>query len=366
MNFIYLISASPSSVLIFRSFSLSLSRSLARCITNTIVSLSFWPKSSSADSAHLPLTDYTQIVLTFWDSMVLWLFFFFFNWRHCNFLIFVFRPWIIDHEVSINIARDFKLCVITIGSAVLIGKVHCMFHFWGEGVLCCEDSRRWLFRFVALLFEVGEVLWILGIGFVGEMFAPVADGACEGSGVSGSIMIPQRFVWPYGGRRVFLSGSFTRYLVYYNATRRYDTCSSLFSLVDVNMGFYGFSLLWCQEWDWFIKDDLYCTCRWSDHIAMSPMEGCPAVFQVVCNLMPGFHQVVLPIWIWLANTRKKSSVWLTLLHRLLACMYVCAWWPLCSKASASLWKISVRGWSCKIVFAYLAGKNENQIREVCL
>ncbi|XP_014518823.1 sucrose nonfermenting 4-like protein isoform X1 [Vigna radiata var. radiata] len=71
------------------------------------------------------------------------------------------------------------------------------------------------------------------------MFAPVADGACEGSGVSGSIMIPQRFVWPYGGRRVFLSGSFT---------------------------------------------------RWSDHIAMSPMEGCPAVFQVVCNLMPGFHQ----------------------------------------------------------------------------
>ncbi|KAG2395135.1 Sucrose nonfermenting 4-like protein [Vigna angularis] len=79
----------------------------------------------------------------------------------------------------------------------------------------------------------------VGIGFVGEMFAPVADGACEGSGVSGSIMIPQRFVWPYGGRRVFLSGSFT---------------------------------------------------RWSDHIAMSPMEGCPAVFQVVCNLMPGFHQ----------------------------------------------------------------------------
>ncbi|ESW19034.1 hypothetical protein PHAVU_006G091100 [Phaseolus vulgaris] len=71
------------------------------------------------------------------------------------------------------------------------------------------------------------------------MFAPVPDGTCEGSGVSGSILIPQRFVWPYGGRRVFLSGSFT---------------------------------------------------RWSDHIAMSPMEGCPAVFQVVCNLLPGLHQ----------------------------------------------------------------------------
>ncbi|RDY11313.1 Sucrose nonfermenting 4-like protein, partial [Mucuna pruriens] len=66
-----------------------------------------------------------------------------------------------------------------------------------------------------------------------------ADTACDGSGVSGPILIPQRFVWPYGGTRVFLSGSFT---------------------------------------------------GWSDHIAMSPMEGCPAVFQVVCNLMPGFHQ----------------------------------------------------------------------------
>ncbi|KAH1195902.1 Sucrose nonfermenting 4-like protein [Glycine max] len=60
-----------------------------------------------------------------------------------------------------------------------------------------------------------------------------------GSGVSGPILIPRRFVWPYGGTTVFLTGSFT---------------------------------------------------RWSNHIAMSPMEGCPAVFQVVCNLMPGFHQ----------------------------------------------------------------------------
>ncbi|KAG4928826.1 hypothetical protein JHK84_054375 [Glycine max] len=71
------------------------------------------------------------------------------------------------------------------------------------------------------------------------MFASVVDGACEGSGVSGPILIPRRFVWPYGGTTVFLTGSFT---------------------------------------------------RWSNHIAMSPMEGCPAVFQVVCNLMPGFHQ----------------------------------------------------------------------------
>ncbi|OIW13568.1 hypothetical protein TanjilG_29309 [Lupinus angustifolius] len=59
------------------------------------------------------------------------------------------------------------------------------------------------------------------------------------SGLSGPIMIPKRFVWPYGGRRVFLSGSFT---------------------------------------------------RWSENIPMSPMEGCPSVFQVVCSLTPGYHQ----------------------------------------------------------------------------
>ncbi|XP_052479879.1 sucrose nonfermenting 4-like protein isoform X2 [Gossypium raimondii] len=48
-----------------------------------------------------------------------------------------------------------------------------------------------------------------------------------------------RFIWPYGGSRVFLTGSFT---------------------------------------------------RWSEHIPMSPMEGCPTVFQVICSLSPGYHQ----------------------------------------------------------------------------
>ncbi|KAE9593685.1 hypothetical protein Lal_00036540 [Lupinus albus] len=73
------------------------------------------------------------------------------------------------------------------------------------------------------------------------MFGSVADTGYEYdvSGLSGLILIPKRFVWPYGGRRVFLTGSFT---------------------------------------------------RWSEHIPMSPMEGCPSVFQVVCSLTPGYHQ----------------------------------------------------------------------------
>ncbi|WJX85406.1 AMP-activated serine/threonine-protein kinase regulatory subunit [Trifolium repens] len=72
------------------------------------------------------------------------------------------------------------------------------------------------------------------------MYASVTDRGYEGSvGGSGAILIPSRFVWRHGGRRVFLTGSFT---------------------------------------------------RWSEHIPMSPMEGCPSVFQAICSLMPGYHQ----------------------------------------------------------------------------
>ncbi|MBA0680840.1 hypothetical protein Goari_012517, partial [Gossypium aridum] len=71
------------------------------------------------------------------------------------------------------------------------------------------------------------------------MFGSGPDTGHGNSGVAGPLLIPMRFVWPYGGRRVFLSGSFT---------------------------------------------------RWLEHIPMSPMEGCPTVFQVICSLSPGYHQ----------------------------------------------------------------------------
>ncbi|CAN1356710.1 Sucrose nonfermenting 4-like protein [Linum perenne] len=66
------------------------------------------------------------------------------------------------------------------------------------------------------------------------MFASGSEAGHESLGV-----VPMRFVWPYGGRNVFLSGTFT---------------------------------------------------GWTDRIPMSPMEGCPTVFQVICNLTPGYHQ----------------------------------------------------------------------------
>ncbi|XP_059648521.1 sucrose nonfermenting 4-like protein [Cornus florida] len=71
------------------------------------------------------------------------------------------------------------------------------------------------------------------------MFPSGADTGHDASGVSGTVLMPTRFVWPYGGRRVFVSGTFN---------------------------------------------------RWSEPIAMSPMEGCPTVFQVIYSLTPGYHQ----------------------------------------------------------------------------
>ncbi|KAL9248106.1 hypothetical protein vseg_021465 [Gypsophila vaccaria] len=72
------------------------------------------------------------------------------------------------------------------------------------------------------------------------MFGSNPDsGGHSNSGVAVTVLIPTRFIWPYGGRRVFLSGSFT---------------------------------------------------GWLESIPMSPMEGCPTVFQVICNLTPGYHE----------------------------------------------------------------------------
>lgn len=45
------------------------------------------------------------------------------------------------------------------------------------------------------------------------MFGQSMDSARDAAGgVAGTVLIPMRFVWPYGGRSVFLSGSFTRCL----------------------------------------------------------------------------------------------------------------------------------------------------------
>ncbi|TKY54130.1 Sucrose nonfermenting 4 protein [Spatholobus suberectus] len=71
------------------------------------------------------------------------------------------------------------------------------------------------------------------------MFSPSMDSARDAGGVAGTVLIPMRFVWPYGGRSVYLSGSFT---------------------------------------------------RWSELLQMSPVEGCPTVFQVIHSLAPGYHQ----------------------------------------------------------------------------
>ncbi|KAK6913792.1 CBS domain, partial [Dillenia turbinata] len=68
-----------------------------------------------------------------------------------------------------------------------------------------------------------------------QMFYSGGDSARDG----GTVLIPTRFVWPYGGANVSIIGSFT---------------------------------------------------GWTDNWQMSPIEGCPTVFQIVCRLPPGYHQ----------------------------------------------------------------------------
>ncbi|KAM0886190.1 hypothetical protein ACQ4PT_029876 [Festuca glaucescens] len=76
------------------------------------------------------------------------------------------------------------------------------------------------------------------------MFSHGADSALDASaggvGVSaGGLTVPARFVWPHGGKRVFVTGNFT---------------------------------------------------RWTEHTPMSPAEGCPTVFQATFYLPPGIYQ----------------------------------------------------------------------------
>ncbi|RWV89656.1 hypothetical protein GW17_00048187, partial [Ensete ventricosum] len=97
----------------------------------------------------------------------------------------------------------------------------------------------------------------------GNMFSSGTEFLQEVAGVSGSALVPTRFVWPYGGRRVFLTGSFTRSVL------------SSFPFTSVIACF------------------LTACIRWSEHLPMSPAEGCPTVFQVICSLTPGLHQVAV-------------------------------------------------------------------------
>lgn len=61
----------------------------------------------------------------------------------------------------------------------------------------------------------------------------------EAGEIATTMLVPMRFVWPHGGTVVFLNGSFT---------------------------------------------------GWSNLLPMSAVEGCPTVFQAICNLTPGYYQ----------------------------------------------------------------------------
>ena len=116
-----------------------------------------------------------------------------------------------------------------------------------------------------------------------------ATGADPGHDVSASL-IPTRFVWPYGGRRVLLSGSFTRSFCgecSFNELSSVKVCLESCEM-DLFMG--DKNIMNCPNACLFPPFDCVVS-RWSEHVPMSPVEGCATVFQVVCRLTPGFHQV---------------------------------------------------------------------------
>ncbi|PIA41328.1 hypothetical protein AQUCO_02200024v1 [Aquilegia coerulea] len=68
-------------------------------------------------------------------------------------------------------------------------------------------------------------------------------------------MVTTRFAWPYGGRQIFLCGSFT---------------------------------------------------GWIDHVLMTPVEGSTMVFQAICNLTPGYHQYKFLVdGVWLVDEQQR-------------------------------------------------------------
>lgn len=77
----------------------------------------------------------------------------------------------------------------------------------------------WMFAWIGVAVNELEVgLWkdCCLEGVFGELFillerilSPGMDSAREGGGVTGTVLIPMNFVWSYGGRSVYLSGSFT-------------------------------------------------------------------------------------------------------------------------------------------------------------
>lgn len=93
----------------------------------------------------------------------------------------------------------------------------------------------------------------------GQLLPVHREPGGSSSGINTSIvLVPTRFVWPHGGRRVFLVGSFT---------------------------------------------------RWDDRLPMSPVEGCPSVFQAICSLPPGLHQYKFIVdGVWRHDEQSPSMI----------------------------------------------------------
>jgi hypothetical protein len=76
----------------------------------------------------------------------------------------------------------------------------------------------------------------------------------------------------------------------------------LYTVVICKIGFCFSVFFFCRSLTLWNRCCHYCTIiyanlmekfppRWSEHLPMSPVEGCPNVFQAICGLAPGIYQV---------------------------------------------------------------------------
>lgn len=142
------------------------------------------------------------------------------------------------------------------------------------------------------------------------MFGSGSGTGHESSGLSGSVLIPTQFVWPYGGRRVLLCGSFTRWEKNYKILNWTLLTGSKFSCIIMvfHPKFSSYFRFIERKCMWFRFTLIVNLRRWLEHIRMSPMEGCPTVLQVVWNLSPGYHQVNKLFWLSLLNLAQLVKV----------------------------------------------------------
>jgi len=174
-----------------------------------------WPKLNSIQLQHTLVhccIVLQSVSVVFTGNRISLRLFIFWDWTCCvyfRFLLHVGLNWVLlipGAELSIG-KFGWRFGVLEFRVFVVFdrgeGMLLCMREFWGHlcsALMDCSDCECWLSLQVVLL----ESAMNLGVEMVG------ASRRHGSGGPVGPVLIPKCFVWPHGGRTVFLTGSFTR------------------------------------------------------------------------------------------------------------------------------------------------------------